>query len=358
MKLGVVTTSYPRTPDDPAGSFVRAHVTALRALGHNVEVISGQGDALFDRGGAPDYLEAQPGALLSAAWFSARMLARVVLAARRWDGIVAHWLAPSALAAVPTRIPLLAIAHGGDIHTLRRLRLLGPALHLLYHRHAELVFVSDELRAIARAAAPTLSSWLAGARIQPMGLDLARFRHIERTSERVVLFVGRLVPIKGVDVLLAAARHIETPGVRIVIAGDGPARAELEQRSRRADARTRVEFLGVIAPAMRDQWFARAGVVVVPSRVMPSGRSEGTPVVALEALAAGVPVIASNVGGLRSLPGSSALRLVPPEDPRALAAAIDGALAGTTSASIAAARQAVAGLDWCAVGPRLVPTAQ
>ncbi len=359
MKLGVVTTSYPRTPDDPAGSFVRAHVTALRALGHEVEVISGTGDALFDRGGAPDYLEARPGALVAAAWFSARMLARVVVAARHWDGIVAHWLAPSALAALPTRIPLLAIAHGGDIHTLRRLRLLGPALRLLRRRRAELVFVSHELRELARAAAPTLSSWLETARIQPMGLDLARFSIIERAPERVVLFVGRLVPIKGVDVLLAAARHLATPGVRIVIAGDGPARAELEQL-----ASSSVEFLGAIAPEVRDRWLARAGVVVIPSRVMPSGRSEGMPVVALEALAAGVPVVASNVGGLQSLvgdgdlPGSLAVGLVPPEDPRALAVAIDRVLAGALDGQIEAARRAVAGLDWSLVGPRLVPTAQ
>lgn len=357
MKLGVVTTSFPRTPGDPAGSFVHAHVEALRALGHDVEVISGVGDALFARGGAPDYLESRPRALVSAAWFSARMLARVVIAARRWDGIVAHWLAPSALAAVPTRVPLLAIAHGGDIHTLRRLRLLGPALHLLHRRRAELVFVSEELRDIARAEAPGLASWLDAARIQPMGLDLARFTRIERTPERIVLFVGRLVPIKGVDVLLEARRYLETPNVRIVIAGDGPVRAELEQL-----ATAGVEFLGAIDPDTRDRWFARAGVVVVPSRVMPTGRSEGMPVVALEALAAGVPVVASNVGGFRSLGSPTGtgdpISLVPPEDPRALAAAIDRVLAAAPGDQIEVARRAVAGLDWCAVGPRLVPTAQ
>lgn len=378
MKLGVVTTSYPRTPGDPAGSFVRAHVESLRALGHDVEVISGTGDALFDRGGAPDYLEARPSALVAAAWFSARMLARVVVAARHWDGIVAHWLAPSALAAVPTRIPLLAIAHGGDIHTLRRLGLLAPALWLLHRRGAELVFVSEELREIARAAAPGLSSWLGAARVQPMGLELARFTRIERAPEPIVLFVGRLVPIKGVDVLLAAALHVATPGVRVVIAGDGPARAALERMSRigAGSDGARVEFLGAVDPDTRDRWFARAGVVVVPSRVMPTGRSEGMPVVALEALAAGVPVIASDVGGLRGLVDTTAagepdprppptgggervpVSLVPPEDPRALAAAIDRVLAGSPNTAIEAARRTVASLDWEAVGPRLVPTAQ
>jgi glycosyltransferase involved in cell wall biosynthesis len=390
VKLGVVTTSYPRTPGDPAGSFVHAHVESLRALGHDVDVISGVGDALFDRGGAPDYLEARPRALLEAAWFSARMLARVVVAARRWDGIVAHWLAPSALAALPTRVPLLAIAHGGDIHTLRRLRLLAPTLWLLHRRRAELVFVSEELRAMARAAAPSLSSWLAEARVQPMGLDLARFAKIERAPDRIVLFVGRLVPIKGVHVLLSARRYMRTTNVRIVIAGDGPARAALERQAREhgrnpdrdpnserlRDSGPSVEFLGAVDPATRDGWFARAGVVVVPSRVLKTGRSEGMPVVVLEALAAGVPVVGSDVGGLSSLARGQGDRvpdgdlvpvsLVPPEDPRALAAAIDRVLAATFESvragaleeQVAAARAVVAGLDWCAVGPRLVPTAQ
>ncbi|HEX7836646.1 MAG TPA: hypothetical protein VF469_04235, partial [Kofleriaceae bacterium] len=70
MKLGVVTTSYPRFPGDPAGNFVAAHVAALRALGHRVEVVAagepGHDDVLrvrsrlFYRGGAPDALERAP----------------------------------------------------------------------------------------------------------------------------------------------------------------------------------------------------------------------------------------------------------------------------------------------------------
>jgi glycosyltransferase involved in cell wall biosynthesis len=87
-----------------------------------------------------------------------------------------------------------------------------------------------------------------------------------------------------------------------------------------------------------------ASAVLVPSRVLPSGRSEGTPTIALEALAAGVPVIASNVGGLSAL---SAIHLVPPEDPRALAAAIDRTLADPPSATHL--RAAVEHLDWTRV---------
>ncbi len=358
MRIGVVTTSYPRAPGDPAGSFVEAHVRALRGLGHTVDVIAAgdpdgtdatriHGD-LFDRGGAPDLLEQRPlRSLAGAAMFSARLLAAVVARAPIWDSIIAHWLVPSAIAALPSRAPLLAIAHGGDVHTLRRMHLLGPALHALHLRRAELVFVSDELRAIARAAAPRLAPWLDAAIVQPMGLDLARFTALapEPTSPPTILVAARLVPIKGVDVAIEAMREVRTPA-HLVIAGDGPERSSLEARG------AHVTFLGGVDAAHRDRLLGAASLVLVPSRITARGRSEGTPMIALEALAAGVPVVASAVGGLRAL--APVVRLVPPDDPTRLAAAIDRILAAPPSRS--ELRTAVSHLDWAQVAPRLVRT--
>jgi glycosyltransferase involved in cell wall biosynthesis len=91
---------------------------------------------------------------------------------------------------------------------------------------------------------------------------------------------------------------------------------------------------------------------VVPSRVTSGGRTEGTPAIALEALAAGVPVVASAVGGLCGLAGRPGVQLVPPDDPRALAGAIDRALADPPPP--AALRAAIADLDWQQVAPRLL----
>ena len=338
--IGVVTTSYPRWPGDPAGNFVAAHVAALRAQGHAVDVVAaGDGPGripsrLFYTGGAPDALER--GGTFAAIAFTARMTAAV--ARRRWDAIIAHWLAPSALAALPSRVPLLAIAHGGDVHTLRRLRLLGPALHLLHARGARLAFVSDELRRIALAAAPRLAGWLAGALVQPMGVDVAHFAGLARapSDPPIVLVAARLVPIKGVDVALAARDHLRTE-VRLVIAGDGPERGRLHGNA---------TFLGAVDTAARDRLLERASAVVVPSRIV-RGRSEGTPLIALEALAAGVPVIGSRVGGLAELP----IEHVAPDAPHELARAIDRLLAAPPAAGDLRAR--VAHLDWQTVVRRL-----
>ena len=370
LRIGVVTTSYPRRSGDPAGGFVGEHVRALRALGHEVDVIAA-GDpaaggaaapdladpaiirvpgALFYRGGAPDRLERAPlGAALPAAAFTLRLAAAAAARARAraWDAIVAHWLVPSALVALPLplRPPLVAIAHGGDVHTLRRLGLLAPALRALRRRRARLVFVSEHLRGVARAAAPALAPWLADALVQPMGLDLARFAALGRApaAPPTILVAARLVPIKGVDVALAALAHLRTPA-RLVIAGDGPERAALAARAPAGAA-----LLGEVDTRRRDQLLREASVVVVPSRVTAGGRTEGTPAIALEALAAGVPVVASAVGGLCELP---AARLVPPDDPPALAGAIDRVLADPPAPD--ELRRSVANLDWRVVAERLL----
>ena len=350
MRIGVITTSYPRFTGDPAGNFVAAHVAAMRALGHDVEVIAAGeptndgvtriASPLFYAGGAPDALE-RGGYVLAAASFTARLTAAVVRRARRWDRAIAHWLAPSAIAALPARVPLLAIAHGGDVYTLARTRMLAPVLAALRLRRARLAFVSDELRAFASQFGD-----VRGAIVQPMGVDTAHFAAITRAPDRqpLVVVLARLVPVKGVDVAMAAMARVRTPA-RLIVAGDGPERARLGTLVAGA-----IEMIGAVDHAGRDELLRRAAVVVVPSRVLPSGRTEGMPLVALEALAAGVPLVASAVGGLRALADSIAL--VPPDDPEALARAIDTAIASPMSG--AQLRAAVAHLEWSRVATRLL----
>jgi glycosyltransferase involved in cell wall biosynthesis len=375
MRIGVVTTSYPRWPGDAAGAFVEGHVRALRALGHDVDVIAA-GDAsrperskrqgattpsresevdqydrsdfdlgalaswrfktpahvvrvpgrgLFYRGGAPDLLERSP-RWLDAAAFTAQLTFEVTRRAHRWDHVIAHWIAPSALAAIPARKPLTAIAHGGDVHTLRRMRLLAPAIALLRARDARLVFVSEALRAIANAP---------DALVQPMGVDLEHFAALGRapTTPPTVLVAARLVPIKGVDTAIEAAARL--PHVQLVIAGDGPERRALEARARHVSA----TFLGNVDTAHRDQLLRRASVVVVPSRTI-AGRTEGCPTIAIEALAAGVPVVAT-IG--------RATEIVAADDPIVLATAIERAIASRPKTA-----DLVADLGWRHVAERLL----
>ena len=128
---------------------------------------------------------------------------------------------------------------------------------------------------------------------------------------RYFLFAGRLSPEKGVQTLLAAWREINAP---LVVAGDGPER-ELVRR----EAPAGVEFRGAVEPDEMPLLLADARALVLPSIWY-----EGAPRAVLEAYAAGVPVVASSIGGLPSLveDGVSGL-LVRPGDAAALAAAVE-----------------------------------
>jgi glycosyltransferase involved in cell wall biosynthesis len=367
VRVGLVTTSYPRFDGDPAGSFVAEHARYLEAQGHTVEVIAAgergaeiriPGGGLFYAGGGPEALERGGGAWRDAALFTARMMSAVARRARRWDAIASHWLVPSALAAIlaAPRTPLLAIAHSGDVHTLRRVGALGAFSVLAARPKLRLSFVSRQLRDLFLAAAPRpLRARLAArAQICPMGIEVARFRAAPRTANTtpIVLFLGRLVPVKGATVAAAAARLWRAPA-RLVIAGAGPDEPALRAAAAAAPA-GRIELVGEVHGPARDRLLAAADLVVIPS-VLVGGRSEGMPMAALEAMAAGAAVVASAVGGLADIP---VIAHVPPADPGALAAAVDHLLASPTvrSAQLAAQSHFADDHDWARIGPRLDPT--
>lgn len=134
-----------------------------------------------------------------------------------------------------------------------------------------------------------------------------------------LVFVGELRALKGVDVLIEAIALLAREGnrVTITIAGDGPDRATFEAQAAMQGVSETVRFLGSM-PARSA--FALGRRLVVPSR------AESLPYIVLEAAAAGIPLIATNVGGIPEIFGPAAGDLVPPGDPDALARAIGKAL--------------------------------
>lgn len=188
--------------------------------------------------------------------------------------------------------------------------------------------IADELRGagVPPARVVTIASAVDPGELEP-ALPRERTRSSEGLAEDclLVLCLANLVPRKGIDVLLEAlALLADAERVRLWVAGEGPLRAELEALAGRLGLAQRVRFLGQRAD--KADLLAACDVLALPSR------QEGLGVAALEAMAAGVAVVASRVGGLAQavVDGGTGL-LVPPEDPRALAAALqklcdDGAL--------------------------------
>jgi glycosyltransferase involved in cell wall biosynthesis len=159
----------------------------------------------------------------------------------------------------------------------------------------------------------------------------------------VVVCCARLAPQKGQDVLLDAwpAVVAQVPDAQLVLVGDGPDRRMLEQA---AAPLTGVRFAGVATREEAGAWLKAASVVACPSRY------EGMSLVPLECAALGVPVVASDVQGMRSDLPSVARRLVPPEDAGALAAALIRVLARPAEAEYAG-RLAATWADGASRGP-------
>lgn len=147
------------------------------------------------------------------------------------------------------------------------------------------------------------------------GIDVSRYRApaVEAAGMRV-LFLGRHEPRKGLDVLLDALPLLPRC-VSVRVAGNGPATARLRERHR---GDKRIRWLGRLTDADKILELHAASVLCAPSR---HGESFG--MVLLEAMAAGTPVVASDVPGYRSLSSQAdAAHFVPPGDPNALAAGL------------------------------------
>lgn len=146
-------------------------------------------------------------------------------------------------------------------------------------------------------------------------------------EEPVILHVARLVEVKGTEFLIRAFAAL-APGARLVIIGDGPLRGRLERLAQECDVAARVEFLGALPHEQVLGWMRRAAVLALPSMRTASGRVEGLGMVVLEAAAAGVPAVGSDLGGIREtiVDGETGF-LVPERDPAALAARMGTLLA-------------------------------
>ncbi|MDQ6897116.1 MAG: glycosyltransferase, partial [Actinomycetota bacterium] len=227
-------------------------------------------------------------------------------------------------------------------------------------------------RTLQGAAAVSVCNAAAGALVErrgfpgradliPLGVDAAYFRrwaaadktaHPRRSGAAVVGYAGRLASHKGVDVLLEAVAGM--PGVRLRVAGDGPMAAALHERAQRDDLAGRVTFLGAVHGSALAELYAGLDVLAVPS-LTTSTWVEQFGRVAVEAMAAGVPVVASDSGALPDVVGEAGL-LVAPGNASVLRAGLEEVLGDpdlTARLRLAGMRRATE-CDWESVADRYV----
>ena len=267
------------------------------------------------------------------AWYASLMAQRgASLRRRRFDLLLASWGYPDAVGtarlARTLKLPYVVKVHGSDLNQQAQHRLQRGQIASALRGARAVVAVSAALAQRARELG------VPAARVHVLynGVDGDSFRPGERAGARrrlglaaegpLVLYVGNLKPGKGcLDLLEAFPGLLERqPAARLAFVGDGPSAQALRQRAEVLGVAGRVLFAGARAHHELPAWMHAASLLCLPSH------SEGVPNVVLEAMACGLPVVATDVGGIPEVLPPHAGRMVPPRDRQALVDALDEVL--------------------------------
>lgn len=179
--------------------------------------------------------------------------------------------------------------------------------------------VSDDLAEATGRHAPEVKF-----EVIPNGIDTTWWTPGETAATpNLIVAAGRLIEMKGFDVLLDAFAAGASEEAELVIAGEGNSRGALEAQAERLGIASRVRFAGRLDKSALRDLFRRAGLFVLPSR------REGMPLILLEAMACGLPAVATAVNGVPQVMNGACGEMVAPEDPVALASAIARRLGDT-----------------------------
>jgi glycogen(starch) synthase len=379
VRVLMLSWEYPPLVVGGLGRHVEALARELVALGHEVQVVTrGEKDEIVDevldgvrvRRAAADPLAIDFATESLLAWSQAMehslLRAALPLVRRhRPDLVHAHdWLVGQSgqTLAQATAAPLVVTVHATEAG--RNQGWLPKPLNLAIHSVERwLAQSADAVVSCSRTQRDETARLFEldprAIDVVPNGVDARRWRVPAGIRDAVraryagdgplVTFAGRLVHEKGVQTLLAAMRPLRErqPGLRLVVAGTGPHEQALRARVRRLGIARSVEFVGFVADDEVAALFAASDVAVVPSLYEPFG------IVALEAAAARVPLVAAETGGLVDLIADGvATASFPAADVAALVGAVDGVLAdspGTAGAVARAARVIERDYTWTAV---------
>jgi glycosyltransferase involved in cell wall biosynthesis len=356
MRILHVMTAFPRSRDDVIAPWLVALLKRLQAAGHEVEVFTsayrGGGGTMYDgisvhrfryflaRHEDLTHDEATPDRLRRSLLYRILPLFYVIgglwgiwrLTRRRhYDIIHVHWPVPHVLfgwlgrRTIRPRAKLVTSWYGVELRWVQSSLpwLRGFVKWALRTSDAVVAISSYTAREIARFARVPV-------RIIPytLGFDEARrparLQRGARQEFRIV-FVGRLVERKGVKHLIDAVGRLPVElRPHLTVIGEGPERQALDAQVHAAGLERRVEIRGRVSEEALHEAYADSDVMVLPSILDARGDTEGLGVVLLEAMSYGVPVIASDIGGITDVvENEKSGLLVPPADPEQLARALE-----------------------------------
>lgn len=324
MRIALLATSYPSSPGDPSGHFVRAEALTFAHQKHEVHVFAPAphpdpeihthpcgGANLFSWPGAIARLRASPSRAVSLAPFVAHTIDELYRV--NPEVLYAHWALPCGwpIGSILTQIPLELISHGADVRLLLRLP-LSLRIHLveqLLHRARRWRFVAMDLQKKLSAELPiSLAKRLKQhSFIAPPLVSVEERRTHSPPFPFYALTLGRMVPEKRTTLAIQAIAQTES--LALVLAGDGPERPMLEEIAERL-LPGRHLFLGRISREDALGYLEGALALLHPSA------EEAAPTAVLEALALGVPTLTSGAGDTQHWEEKSKLFVLPPEAQR------------------------------------------
>ena len=358
MKVLVIGSVYPRFHEDAEVPWLRTSVAHLKQAGVEIQVLApaykglksheidgvkvnrfryapASWEILTHEEGAPSKMASKPWLQLLAIPYIISGFFRCIKICRKFrpDVIHAHWPFPHAYIALGAaklfRIPLVLNFHGAELLLIRKKKWVKPLLKFAIGQ-AQAVFANSSFTASKIKALRKVDvEW------SPYGTTLESSTPQRPVAHKVtdkfkILFVGRHIERKGICYLIEAAKYLPRDKFEIRIVGVGDLTEKLTELAAQVDALApaglrhdspaEIVFTGKLSPEALTNEYKNANVFTLPAIVDSKGDTEGLGVVLIEAMELGLPIVASDVGGIPDVvvDGESGI-LVPEKDPQALA---------------------------------------
>lgn len=367
-KVLVIGSVYPRFHEDAEVPWLRTSIAHLKKAGLDIQVLApsykglksheidgvkvnrfryapASWEFLTHEEGAPSKMANKPWLQLLAIPYIISGFFKCIKICRKFkpDIIHAHWPFPHAYIALGAaklfKIPLVLNFHGAELLLIRKKKWVRPLLKFAISQ-AQAVFANSSFTASKIKALRNVDvEWspygttLEGGSLPLVSATASTTPSSGDTPQRPtphpvngkfkILFVGRHIERKGICYLIEAAKYLPRDQFEIRIVGVGDLTEQLKEQAARASADSaEIVFTGKLSPESLAGEYKTANVFTLPAIVDSKGDTEGLGVVLIEAMELGLPIVASNVGGIPDvvIDGVSGI-LVPEKDPEALASA-------------------------------------
>ena len=304
MKIAILTWNYP--PKQTGGTEIATQnlAGALSRKGHEIMVVTTRDAGLPEKSTREGFrvhrVRSLRPKLLKYAFFcfSALKLLRrfnpdIIHAQAMWMGL------PAFICKLVIKRPYIFWARGLDVYSPRLFK--GPLSKLVLRNAAAVIALTENLKKKMQEMYNRDIFVIGnGVDIEKFGTwskEAARAELNIKESEQVVIFVGSLIPVKGVQYLVEAMNTViqHFPEARLLLVGDGEEREYLEKLADKLNLAEHITFIGRVANQRVPEYLVASDLFVLPSL------SEGFPNVILEAMAAGLPIVTTNVSGLSEI---------------------------------------------------------